>query len=236
MPDVDFAGLIKHLRSNITLADALPDEAACRSLLAAHRFHLRFLCQRCGNTDGRVSNAGWRCRVCGLRIGLTAQTPLHGTHLPIRIWLAALWWLTCTPTGIAARRFHRVYGLGSVGSAWRLLHRVRRIVHLDSDPSVLRLDHTTRAAVQVLGRRRPDHAATVGISASASELSVVVTEVYDDAITSLGGEHEPRTGRLLLESFRTWIAGTFHGVSRNYLHLYALEFFARLQRPLSISG
>lgn len=236
MPEVDFAALIEHLRLNMNLAVALPDEATCRGLFAAHRFRSTHLCRRCGNGDGRITDEGWRCRVCGLRIGLTAGTALHATHLPLRIWFAAIWWLTCTPTGIAARRFHHLYCLKSLGTTWRLLHRVRRIVRADRAHAALHVGGPTRAAVQVLGRRCPDNAATVGIDATSSTLQIVIGEECEAVVAALGGEHEPRTARVLLESFCTWISGTFHGVSRNHLHMYAFEFFARLRRPLSLCG
>jgi hypothetical protein len=48
------------------------------------------------------------------------------TRTPLRIWLAAAWYLTNQKYGVSALGLQRVLGLGSYQTSWAMLHRFRR--------------------------------------------------------------------------------------------------------------
>jgi hypothetical protein len=50
----------------------------------------------------------------------------HTTHLPLRLWLEALWHVTSQKSEASALGRQRVLGVGSYRTAWNLLHKLRR--------------------------------------------------------------------------------------------------------------
>ncbi len=66
------------------------------------------------------------CRDCGRQSTVTAGTLFDKTRTPLRVWLAAAWYLTNQKQGVSALGLQRVLGLGSYQTAWTMLHRFRR--------------------------------------------------------------------------------------------------------------
>jgi hypothetical protein len=65
------------------------------------------------------------CRDCGHQCTVTAGTIFEKTRTPLRVWLAAAWYVTSQKQGINALGLQRVLGLGSYQTAWAMLHRFR---------------------------------------------------------------------------------------------------------------
>jgi len=64
----------------------------------------------------------------------SAGTIFDKTRTPLRVWLAAAWYLTNQKQGVSALGLQRVLGLGSYQTAWTMLHRFRRaMVRPDRD-------------------------------------------------------------------------------------------------------
>ena len=57
---------------------------------------------------------------------MTAGTIFDKTRTPLRVWLAAAWYVTNQKLGVSALGLKRVLGLGSYETAWTMLHRFRR--------------------------------------------------------------------------------------------------------------
>lgn len=57
---------------------------------------------------------------------MTAGTIFEKTRTPLRVWLAAAWYLTNQKQGVSALGLQRVLGLGSYQTGWTMLHRLRR--------------------------------------------------------------------------------------------------------------
>ena len=74
----------------------------------------------------RASRIRMMCRDCGHQSTVTAGTIFDKTRTPLRVWLAAAWYLTNQKQGVSALGLQRVLGLGSYQTAWAMLHRLRR--------------------------------------------------------------------------------------------------------------
>jgi hypothetical protein len=59
-------------------------------------------------------------------VSVTAGTLFHQTHLPLRVWFRAIWWITNQKSGASAMGLQRTLGLGSYKTAWSCLHQLRR--------------------------------------------------------------------------------------------------------------
>jgi transposase-like protein len=108
--------------------DWFSDEEACLAYLERLRWPDGFICPACGVVQEpyRSSRARLMCRSCGRQSTVTAGTIFDKTRTPLRVWLAAAWYLTNQKQGVSALGLQRVLGLGSYETAWTMLHRFRR--------------------------------------------------------------------------------------------------------------
>ena len=103
-------------------------EEACLAYLERLRWADGFVCPRCGSVADayRASRTRLMCRDCQRQSTVTAGTIFDKTRTPLRVWMAAAWYLTNQKQGVSALGLQRVLGLGSYQTAWTMLHRFRR--------------------------------------------------------------------------------------------------------------
>lgn len=134
-------------------------DAACRAYLAKLRWPSGFRCPGC-----TISTGGWlttrdlvMCARCGHQASVMAGTIFHRSHLPLRVWFQAMWWVTNQKHGVSALGVQRLLGLGSYETAWACLQKLRRAMvrpgreRLSGDVEV---DETYVGGVQAGGGRR----------------------------------------------------------------------------------
>jgi transposase-like protein len=103
------------------------DENACVEYLAKLRWPDGWRCPRCqGREAWQVRRRRWRCGHCRYEISVTAGTIFQDSHLPLRTWFRAMWYVTNQKNGISALGLQRGLGLGSYKTAWAILHKLRR--------------------------------------------------------------------------------------------------------------
>lgn len=103
-------------------------EALCRQYLTQLRWPEGFRCPCC-NAKGLswLTERGLViCVRCGHQTSVTAGTLFHRSHLPLRAWFRAMWWVTNQKQGISALGLQRLLGLGSYKTAWACLQKLRR--------------------------------------------------------------------------------------------------------------
>lgn len=128
---------------------AFPDDAACAAYLAKKRWPDGFVCPVCGCTTGWKLEAKpwtWECKGCGRQTSVTAGTIMHKTRLPLRTWFLAAHFVATHSNGISALQLQAKLGISSYGSAWFLLHRLRKaMVDPDRTPlaGIIEIDETT---------------------------------------------------------------------------------------------
>ena len=102
-------------------------EAACRDYLLQQRWPDGFACPRCSSRQAWLTQRGLlRCAECDYQASATAGTIFQDSHLPLRTWFRAMWWVTSQKNGASALGLQRILGLGSYRTAWALLHKLRR--------------------------------------------------------------------------------------------------------------
>ena len=108
--------------------DWFGSEDACLAFLEKLRWPDGFVCPGCGSVGApyRSSRVRLMCRDCARQTTVTAGTIFDKTRTPLRVWLAAAWYLTNQKQGVSALGLQRVLGLGSYETAWAMLHRFRR--------------------------------------------------------------------------------------------------------------
>src|SRR5450631_2219247 len=116
--------------------DWFSSEEACTAYLERLRWPQGFACPSCGSMAApyRASRTRLMCKDCQHQGTVTAGTLFDKTRTPMRVWLAAAWYITNQKQGVSALGLQRVLGLGSYQTAWSMLHRFRRaMVRPDRD-------------------------------------------------------------------------------------------------------
>ena len=114
-------------RTLLEFEDRFRTEAACRTYLAQVRWPQGFRCRCCGHERGwQTGRAVWVCCRCRAHVSVLAGTIFQDSHLPLRLWFRAMWYVTSQKSGVSALGLQRTLGLGSYETAWRCLHKLRR--------------------------------------------------------------------------------------------------------------
>jgi transposase-like protein len=89
------------------------------------------VCPHCGAIGGASRSKGkttrpglWNCRACRKPFTVRMGTIFESSHVPMRIWLQAIYLICSSKKGISTRQIQRMLG-GSMKTAWFLMHRIR---------------------------------------------------------------------------------------------------------------
>jgi transposase-like protein len=93
-------------------------------------------CPHCGNADakrigrlsGKSSRPGLRkCYACRKAFTVRIGSIFEDSHLPLRLWLQAIYLLSSSKKGFSTRQLQRTFNC-SMKTAWFLTHRIREIM------------------------------------------------------------------------------------------------------------
>jgi transposase-like protein len=89
------------------------------------------VCPHCGTigeasrSKGKTTRAGlWNCRACRKPFTVRMGTIFESSHVPLRVWLQAIYLISSSKKGISTRQIQRTLG-GSMKTAWFMMHRIR---------------------------------------------------------------------------------------------------------------
>ena len=137
--------------------DRFSSEEACARYLERLRWPNGFACPSCGSGTPpyRASRVRLMCKDCRGQSTLTAGTIFEKTRTPLRVWLAAAWYLTNQKHGVSALGLQRVLGLGSYQTAWTMLHRFRRAMVRTGRERLKGLVEIDEAYIAITDRENP---------------------------------------------------------------------------------
>jgi transposase-like protein len=112
----------------VQFLDWFHSEQSCRDYLEKLRWADGLICPKCGviSQVERMSRGRLICPSCRHQATVTAGTIFDKTRTELRVWFAAIWYITNQKHGVSALGLQRVLGLGSYETAWAMLHRLRR--------------------------------------------------------------------------------------------------------------
>ena len=133
------------------------EEWKCLDYLDWLRWPNGFHCPACAHDHGwREADRRWRCAGCGKRVSALSGTIFHGTRTSLTVWFSAAWLLVNSKAGLSASELHREMGLGSLQTAWAMLHRYRSVM---VQPGRDRLRGSVELDVSYLGGSVPGRGA-----------------------------------------------------------------------------
>lgn len=118
------------MRSELCAAH-FQDEEAAFAYVEAKLWPAGPACRHCGvignagRLNGKTSRPGlWKCYACRKPFTVRMGTVFESSHVPMRIWLQAIYLMCSSKKGISTRQLQRTFG-GSLKTAWFLGHRIR---------------------------------------------------------------------------------------------------------------
>ena len=112
------------------------------------------VCPHCGTVDqatrlkGKSTRPGlWKCRACRKPFTVRMRSIFELSHIPLHVWLQAIYLICSSKKGLSTRQLHRTLG-GSLKTAWFLGHRIRLAMDesgsgpLGGEGKIVELDET----------------------------------------------------------------------------------------------
>ena len=85
-----------------------------------------FVCPHCASAVGwGLAHSWWKCGGCDRKVSATAGTIFDKTRTPLTVWFATAWRMVGDKVGVSVTQVQREMGLGSIQTAWMMLHRYR---------------------------------------------------------------------------------------------------------------
>lgn len=107
------------------------DEAAAYAKLESIIWPNGPKCVHCGSTDriglmgGKATRPGlYKCYACRKQFRATVGTVFEGSHIPMHIWMQAVYLMISSKKGVSTHQLHRTLGV-TLKSAWFMSHRIR---------------------------------------------------------------------------------------------------------------
>lgn len=117
---------------SILSATYFHNEEAAYAFVEARLWPNGPVCPHCGATDehvGRLNGKSTRvglckCYACRKPFTVKMGTVMESSHVPLRVWLQAIYFMVSSKKGISTRQLQRTFGCG-LKTAWFLSHRIR---------------------------------------------------------------------------------------------------------------
>ena len=117
--------------TSILSAPQFQDEEAAYAFAESRLWASGRPCPHCGVIDDSVKLKGkstrigtYKCRSCRLPFTVKIGTVFEKSHIPMRLWLQAIYLIASSKKGISSNQLHRTLGV-TLKSAWFMSHRIR---------------------------------------------------------------------------------------------------------------
>jgi transposase-like protein len=179
------------------------------------------VCPKCGviGRSGKLSGTStrigvYKCYDCRKPFTVKVGTIFESSHIPLRLWLQAIFLIASSKKGISSNQLHRTLGI-TLKSAWFMSHRIREAMRsgdltpFGSDGAAVEVDETYigRDPRKPVVRRGGDHKQKV-LSlvdrTSGQARSFVVDEVDAATVGPIVRANISREARLLTDEARMY--------------------------------
>ncbi len=153
-------------KSSILEAKVLQEEAAAYAWVEARIWPEGPICPHCGGVD-RISKMGgkstrigvYKCYQCRRQFSVKVGTVFEDSHVPMRLWLQAMYLLCSSKKGISSNQLHRTLGV-TLKTAWFMSQRVREamktvgVVPMGGEGGIVEVDETFIGRVEGVPKQR----------------------------------------------------------------------------------
>src|ERR1700687_5250675 len=119
------------MSKSVIEANAFHNEAAAYAWVESHVWPDGPICPHCGGTQrigkmgGNATRIGlYKCYQCRKQFTVKVGTVFEDSHVPMNIWLQAMYLLCSSKKGISSNQLHRTLGV-TLKTAWFMSQRIR---------------------------------------------------------------------------------------------------------------
>jgi len=211
------------------------------------------VCPRCGviGEAGKLGGAStrigvYKCYDCRKPFTVKIGTIFESSHIPLRLWLQAIFLIAASKKGISSNQLHRTLGI-TLKSAWFMSHRIREAMRsgdfapFGSDGGAVEVDETfigrdfTKKPKGVKRGRGYDHknkVLSLVDRTSGRARSIVVDDVKASTLAPIVRANVAKEARLMSDeaSYYTLVGREFaaHGVVQHQIN----EYVSRIDRSI----
>ena len=142
------------MANSILSAKVLQSEAAAIAWVEARVWPEGPVCPHCGGVErigkmgGKATRIGlWKCYQCRKQFTVKVGTVFEDSHVPMNLWLQAMYLLCSSKKGISSNQLSRTLGV-TLKTAWFMSHRIREAMRtvglppLGGDGAIVEADET----------------------------------------------------------------------------------------------
>lgn len=115
------------------------NEEAAYEFVEAHIWPRGPVCPHCGGVERNSKMGGastrigaYKCYDCRKPFTVKIGTIFEDSHIPMRLWLQAIFLIAASKKGVSSNQLHRTLGI-TLKSAWFLSHRIRHAMETSPD-------------------------------------------------------------------------------------------------------
>ncbi|HVH76809.1 MAG TPA: IS1595 family transposase [Stellaceae bacterium] len=223
------------------------DEDSCIKALADIRWPDGFVCDTCQHDKSYHLDSRpriYECANCGHQHSVTAGTIFHKTRTPLRKWFLASYLIGHDKRGVSALMVSTELSL-RYETAWLMCHKIRHALTERDEfrlADFIEVDETFDGGRRQKGNRGRHHAGSKALIVMAVEKTLApkgkkgytgldefrhIPTVH--ASGAMAGGNMPII-HILFSNIKSWLNGTFHGVSTKHLPRYLREWNYRFNR------
>jgi len=117
-------------------AEALHDEAAAYAWVEVRLWPNGPVCPHCGGIEriskmqGKSTRIGvYKCYQCRKQFSVKVGTVFEDSHVPMHLWLQAVYLMCSSKKGVSSNQLHRTIGV-TLKTAWFMSHRLREAMRV----------------------------------------------------------------------------------------------------------
>jgi transposase-like protein len=207
------------------------DEAAAYAKVEGISWPNGPVCVHCGEVNrigllkGKATRPGiYKCYACRKQFRATVGTIFESIHIPLHVWLQAVYLMVSSKKGVSSNQLHRTMGI-TLKSAWFMTHRIRealRETHGVGSPKLggagvrIEADATDvggKAANRAYGPIPPKQAVTALVGRGGNVRSFHVPNVTANNLYPIVARHTHADSRFMTDDTSVYsaIGRTFKG-------------------------
>jgi transposase-like protein len=142
------------MANSILSTKVLQNEAAAIAWVEARVWPDGPVCPHCGGVErigkmgGKATRIGlWKCYQCRKQFTVKVGTVFEDSHVPMNLWLQAMYLLCSSKKGISSNQLSRTLGV-TLKTAWFMSHRIREamrvvgVTPMGGDSKIVEIDET----------------------------------------------------------------------------------------------
>jgi transposase-like protein len=206
--------------NSILSAQYFHDEQAAYDFVEARLWPNGPVCPKCGSIgkhyllNGKSTRIGVRkCRDCRKPFRVTVNTVFESSHIPLRVWLQAVFMIASSKKGISSNQLSRMLGI-TINSAWFMSQRLREAMRegslapfgvnggaVEVDETYIGSDHSIKPVgdLRSYGLRHKFKVLSLVDRTSGKTRSFVVDDVKKETVAPIVRENLAREARLMTD-------------------------------------